>query len=281
MVIYLIATNLSTKNIANFMNAINDVGDQMEEIGWKKDYRKLFIIQRVWLYFTAFKGILETAMFTFDEPPSWSQLLESIVFNVPLSLAHIMAIHWITYVGLLMLHFQGLNEILKALKYRQCFVIEDLKETHKLPIAFVLKQCSLIYNELCRQSININNAYAWQFLYLMPGVFVVVMNNTFEILRMLKQEVPFAVRPVIIDLIYLVTFLEFVMPCELCKTESYKFSNILNKVDLKITHSKEIEDVVSNMYQMLAGLLLCILLDNRGVLTTINSGLNVIESPLF
>lgn len=245
MILYIMATNFHTKNIASFMNAINDVGDQMEEIGWKRNYRKLFIIQRVWLYFTAIKGILGTAMFTIDEPLSLSGFLDSIVFNVPLSLTHIMAIHWITYIGLLILHFRGLNEILKTLKYRQCFVIEDLKATQKLPTAVVLKQCSLIYNELCRQSININNAYAWQFLYLMPGVFIVVMNNTFDILRMLKQEVPFSLKPVIIDFIYLVTFLEFVMPCELCKTESYKFSNILNKIDLKITHSKEIEDVVS------------------------------------
>lgn len=247
MVIYLSATNFYAKNIANFMNALYNVAEQMEEIGWKKDYRKLFIIQRVWLYFTAFKAILETAMFTFDEVPSWSLFFDSVVFNVPLTLAHILAINWITYIGLLMLHFRGLNDILKTLKYRQCFVIEDLKATQKLPVAFILKQCSLIYNELCRQSININNAYAWQFLYLMPGVFVVVMNNTFEILRMLKQEIPFTVKPVIIDVLYLILFLEFVMPCEFCKTESYKFNNILNKVDLKITHSKETEDVVSKL----------------------------------
>lgn len=246
-ILYVLMTNFYTKKVVNFMNGIKEIDIDMMKMGCKIDYRKACVTSRICVAATIVKIILQfIAYYITEDPTSLKVFIEYVVLNFPLYVVHIIACYWLLCVNLITLHFKYLNDILRSVKYRQCFVIEDFKIKEKLPLFENIKRCGILYDKLCQQSSNISDAFGWQILYILPAAFIIVIHNTFYILRMVRGDEIFSLKFIIIDILYFILFLEFVMPCVICKEESLKFEEILNKVDLILTKDTEdLEEAVS------------------------------------
>ncbi|XP_068913921.1 uncharacterized protein [Tenebrio molitor] len=168
---------------------------------------------------------------------SWDLIdyLDYIIYNIPIFIIHVLLIQWIVYLTILRLHFKTLSIIVKTLRYHHCWVSEDFRVRRSTLKMFnrqreVVRTCSTIYDELCKQSERINDAFAWQILFLIPTLFVLVIFNSFQSCRMIKNLVEFDCGSVIFDILYFGVFLELVTPCIALRQEVDKFVNVLHRI---------------------------------------------------
>lgn len=244
--IYLIATFLNSHKIADFMNNLQQIGLQMEEIGLRINFKRKYKLQMFQFFWKLFEMLLSFLCFVCEvSDGSVAQFFGLVIFSVPLIMTYVVLLQWATFVNLLGMHFNSLNQFLKALKYRQCFIIEDFSKVKRKPLIEVIEECGAIYDGLCDESKRLNEAYAWQILCLIPHYFLITLSNIYNALLSFKNDTPFSAKILMNGLLGGVYLLEFVLPCALCKEEANRFSEILNKVDLKLQKSPEIEDVVS------------------------------------
>lgn len=250
--IYLIATFLNSHKIANYMNNLKQIGVQMEAIGLRMNFRRKYKLHMLQIGWKLFEMLLSFLCFICEvSDGSVAQLLGLVIFTVPLIMTYVVLLQWATFVSLLGMHFKGLNEFLKALKYRQCFIIEDFPKVKRKPLIEVIEECGAIYDRLCDESKRLNEAYAWQILCLIPHYFLITLSNIYNALLAFKNDTPFSAKILMNGLLGGLYLVEFVLPCALCKEEAGRFSEILNKVDLKLQKSPEIEDVVSGFMRVL------------------------------
>lgn len=241
IVLYICVTNFYTEATINFMNSIKKIENNMKKIGLNVSYRSSYRIQYVLLSVMLVKLVAQIASHFVDG----GDIAHFGARNVHLFVIHVIAMQWVTFINMLTVQFEGINELLKTMKYRQCFVVEDFQEAVKIPVTYIIRECSVIYGQLCDLSRSINKAYVWQILFIVPANFITILSNTFYTCKMMEGRIPVSVQTITLDVICLISLFEFVLPCVYCKEEADKFVQILNKVDFKLNRNAEIEDIVS------------------------------------
>lgn len=246
--LYSFVTFLNSSKIADFMNNIKQIGSEMEEIGLRMNFKSKYRMHVFQIGCKLFEMFLGTVCFIhFVSDGTILNVVFLAFFSIPFMLTYMILIQWTSFVNLLTMHFASLNRFLKTLKYRQCFIVEDFPKVKRKPLIEVIEECGTIYDQLCDESKRLNEAYAWQILYLIPHYFLITLSSIYEVLVSFKNDTPFSEQKLINGLLGALYLLEFVVPCALCKEEAGRFSDILNKVDLKLQKSQEMEDVVKTI----------------------------------
>lgn len=140
--LYLIAGNFYLKPTLTFLNAFSEIDEDMRDLGCKINYKNLHVVQYVYMAYILVKINVQMIVYNVGEPFSLITLTNCIVFTVPLNMAHTISFQWFTGIGLVTLHFRELNELIKSVKYRHCFVVEDLQQKRELPTRIVIKRLS-------------------------------------------------------------------------------------------------------------------------------------------
>lgn len=244
--VYLIATFLNSWKIAEFMNNLKQITTQMGEIGLRLNYRRKYKLHLFRVACGVLQMFFSSACFIVEvsNGDAW-QIIALVVFTLPFMMTYVILIQWMAFVSLLTMHFKSLNQFLKSLKYRQCFIVEDFPKIERKPLIEVIEECGSIYDKLCDEAKTLNEAYAWQILCLIPHYFLITLSNLYQVLLGFKNDTPFSWQVLINGALGAIYLLEFVVPCAVCKEEASRFSEILNKIDLKLQKNGEIEDVVS------------------------------------
>lgn len=246
--LYLIATYWNSTKMAEFMNNLKLIGMEMKEIGGKLNFRGKYRWHIIQIGFKFLEmAFSETCFIVFASDGSIKQILSSAFYGIPYMLTYLILIQWTSFVNLLTMHFEALNQLLKSLKYRQCFVIEDFVKVKTKPIIEVIEGCGSIYDRLCDESKRLNESYAWQILFLIPHFFLITLSSLYEVLLSFKNDTPLPILLLMNGILCTLYIVEFVMPCAFCKQEASRFSEILNIVDLKLQKNDELEEIVGIM----------------------------------
>lgn len=240
-----VATYWSSSKLAEFMNNLKQIATDMEEIGFSINYRRKY----KWYIFQICSKLLQMVSsvvgFLVYINGSFKHTFIMALYCTPYMLNLLILVQWTSFVNLLTMHFKCLNRFLKTLKYRQCFMVEDFSKARRKPVIVVIEGCAAIYDRLVDESRRLNEAYAWQIFYLIPHYFLLTLYNIYDALLSFKNDTPLPILVLSNGLLSTVYILEFIIPCALCKEEASRFSEILNRVDLKLHKSAELEELVS------------------------------------
>lgn len=242
--LYLVATYWNTSKLAEFMNNLKQIGIDMKEIGFRMNFHKKYKWHIFQICFKLFQMVFGEICFLVHTNGSFKHTILMALYGMPYMLNIFISIQWTSFVNLLTMHFKCLNQLLKTLKYRQCFIIEDFTKIRSKPVIDMIEGCGLIYDRLCDESRKLNEAYAWQIFYLIPHYFLITISHIYDVLLSFKNDTPFPAFTLIIGILSIVYIFEFVIPCALCKEEASRFSEILNKVHFKLQKSAELEELV-------------------------------------
>ncbi|KAH0812732.1 hypothetical protein GEV33_010060 [Tenebrio molitor] len=244
----LIMTNLRAGYLTDFITSARTLDKKFTNMGFLVDYEVVKRSGPSLVGLVLFKLALQQIPFL-SQGFSWDLIdyLDYIIYNIPIFIIHVLLIQWIVYLTILRLHFKTLSIIVKTLRYHHCWVSEDFRVRRSTLKMFnrqreVVRTCSTIYDELCKQSERINDAFAWQILFLIPTLFVLVIFNSFQSCRMIKNLVEFDCGSVIFDILYFGVFLELVTPCIALRQEVDKFVNVLHRIT-----TNEIDEEVSSL----------------------------------
>lgn len=244
--LYLIATYWNSQKMSDFINNLKQIGMEMEKIGLTMNFQRKYKWLIIQIYFKIFQMIISVLCFVvFNSDGNFKQTTLMIVYSIPFMLTLLISIQWTSFVNLLTMHFKYLNQLLKTLKYRQCFVLEDFTKIRAQSVIKIVQNCGLLYDSLCDESKRLNVAYEWQILYLIPHYFLITLACVYQVLLSFKNDTPLPILLLINGILGAVYILEFVIPCTLCKQEANRFSEILNKVAAKLQKTVELEELVS------------------------------------
>lgn len=239
-----VATYWNSSKVAKFMNNLKQIGIDMEEIGFSVNFRRKYKWYIIQIGSKLFQMVSSVVCFLVYINGSFKHTVFMALYCTPYMLNLLILIQWTSFVNLLTMHFKCLNEFLKTLKYRQCFMVEDFSEIRSKPVIVVIEGCGSIYDRLVDESRRLNEAYAWQIFYLIPHYFLLTLYNIYDALLSFKNDTPLPILILSNGLLSTVYILEFVIPCALCKEEASRFSDILNRVDLKLHKSTDLEELV-------------------------------------
>lgn len=247
--LYLFATYWNSCKMAEFMNNLKQIEVEMEQIDLNINFRRKYKLHILQIGFKLLEMVFsETCFIAFVSDGRFKQTASAAIYGLPYMLTYLILIQWTSFVNLLTIYFESLNQLLKTLKYRQCFLIEDFMKVKRKPISEVIDGCGKIYDLLCDESKRLNSAYAWQILYLIPHFFLISLSSIYDVLLSFKNDTPIHSLILINGILCTLYIFEFVLPCALCKQEASRFSEILNTVDLKIRKNAELEGTVRLSY---------------------------------
>lgn len=241
-----LSINYRNGHVISFMNSLIHLKKYMNDVGVNVNYKKISSLSYTTLLILFAKMIImEIPYYINNFYEDFVGILDFIIFNLPLLLIHIISLQWILYLALLKVYIKSLNGVLKTLRYRQCWVINDFNKKPAISPVEILKKCGNIYSKLCIQSKIINKAFAWQFLLILPGFFIEIVLKSFNICQTIKNKTSVEAVTVISDIIHFLVVLEIVLPCVSVKEESLKVADTLAKIDINYENDADFEEVVS------------------------------------
>ncbi|XP_017774646.1 PREDICTED: putative gustatory receptor 28b [Nicrophorus vespilloides] len=238
--------NISNWRLLEFYKGISNVNSQFVKMGFKLRYNNYRSQVRIMLFLVLVKLVLQQLAFAFGRF-DYSTLVHYAVDNINFVLLHLTNMIWASTVLLLKENFAFLNDVLRTLMYRQCWVIDDYVKIERPPIVNLLKRCAKLYDRLITLSKTLNSVFAWILIMNIPMIFVEIIYNTFSICQMAQGLKSLNAQTIIFDLLYLISFLEITIPCIYVKEEADKFVGRLNKVDLNLENSIELDNLMSNL----------------------------------
>lgn len=149
--------------------------------------------------------------------------MDCAITNLSLLIYHLFLSQWIYCLFILKQHFKNLTAALNTISCHCLF--PNFKKHNQM-----IRACGIIYDDLCTEAKKLNTLFSWQLLILIPTLFLLLMNYTFEILKNIKNSFRLDVSSIIFDILYLELLLELIVPCELVYKEVDEFVDVVHKM---------------------------------------------------
>lgn len=131
--------NFRIKPAAIIVARLNTVNEAMTRIGPGVDFNKLHHYARKYTALAIAKILVLVLAAFIDDRMSFRLLIDLIAYGLPVYTSHLVVLQWSCAVHTITLHFNELNNILKSLKYRHCFVVEDFRCKQKVSASTAIK----------------------------------------------------------------------------------------------------------------------------------------------
>ena len=149
---------------------------------------------------------------------------------------------WIIYQCILKNHIKFLNLYFESLTNRSF----KTKQQQLL----IAKTSYEIYNKLAIQANQLNSAFSYQILLIVPHTIVMLIYNSFVLSKYTEREIPLRIpHHVTLEIVSgVISLFSFVIPSSRTKSESNRFNAILRKVDT--VHNNLAFDEIVSIYKL-------------------------------
>lgn len=254
VIICLICTNVNSKQIEEFLNRFNKIDDTFRKYNCPTDYKNVKTITRI-LFVWFFVKIFIQHVPYFVDGFNWdtNDILDYFVMNLPMIVMYILTLQWSIYLHILRINFITLNSVMKSLKFNKCWVVNDYisvynkSRTASGNVSDIIRKTGCLYDSLCMQGDRLNRAYAWQILFIVPALFIMIIYSSFDVCQMIKEKEEFDGTTIVFDIMYFITFLELILPCVFAKEIADKFVDSLHSIDINFEHGHDLEEIVNSL----------------------------------
>lgn len=148
----------------------------------------------------------------------------------------VVTVQWITFQHVLKRHIGLMNNYLETLRYSSLSFKESMLE--------IAENSYKLYNQIVRQADNLNRAYGWQMLCIVPLILIMLLYDTYLISKIGLKHLEHSwhvIHEVVIGFILLILI---VVPSYMTEQESKNFSGILRNINMTIQEDPMFEEIV-------------------------------------
>ncbi|XP_031355062.1 putative gustatory receptor 28b [Photinus pyralis] len=196
-------TNLNGRNLVKVLHGFVAVQEDFQQLGFPINYKKAIPFTYVVNILFILKVIVLVATLFYWEHP------HSILYSTLHIAIHALSTMWIFYLLLIKLNIQHLNAIF----------LTHFEQNHAPSTAKLLLACGDIYAKLFRINDLVNKSFVWQFIVVIPQLFLEILLHTFHMIKVMKYEAKIEGSSIVVDVTYFWILLNIVVPTVLTKNE--------------------------------------------------------------
>lgn len=145
-------------------------------------------------------------------------------------------VQWITYQHVLKRHIRLMNNYLHTLRYSSLSFKESMLE--------IAENSYKLYNQIVRQADNLNKAYGWQMLFIVPLILIMLLYDIYLLSKIGVSHLEYSFHVIHEVVIGFFLLMLIVVPSYMTEQESKKFFRILRNIDMNIQEDPMFEEIV-------------------------------------
>lgn len=182
----------TTKGLTKSMNTLMNIESKLKQNGASLIFHRKKQFYMVALCVFAIDMCLksyDTFYLAYESLVPFHGVYEHIIRYSFITFMDLIILQWICFMELIKLYFEELIRIIKRIKHKQCWVVEDFNKQSKYHQRSenIIKDIAVIYDQLYVIAKRINLAYSMPFLLIVPICFVITTVTIFSLCKIIKK----------------------------------------------------------------------------------------------
>lgn len=206
-----------TKSLTTSMKMLLCIESRLRQNGCSLSFqnKRKFMVAAILTFSTdIFLKTYDTFYLAYENLVPFHGIYEHIVRYIFIHFMDLIILQWICFMELLKLYLTELIYVVKNMKIKQCWVVEDFKIPRKYNQKFdnILKDISKIYDQIYTVSKDINLAFSVPFLLIIPICFIIATVTIFSLCKIIKREDKINPFMTIAYMSYMIRMMAIILP---------------------------------------------------------------------